>query len=400
MRASGVGCGWPRRARSERTEPSVEGPRCVTTTFDRYLVVRYLHVFAILFVSVFGLYVVIDGFTNIDEFLKGSPPPLQALASIASFYAIKSSGFFDMIGPILAVIAAMIVFALLMRNSELQPVLAAGVPTRRLLVPVIAGTLLVNVLLAINQELLIPQIAYKLQASAGDVERDKLKVEPVTDHSTGIYIDGREISLESHRIRQSEFVLPAPRIVRGTTRLLADEAVYYPRDKAPAPGWLLKNVATRYADLPLTEEGRSKVLEMREPRDLFVVSEVSLDQLHNRMQSYRLLSTLELIRRIWSPTFGQGAVPGLILDLHARLLRPLANVIVVLVAVPLVLRKESYGLVTNMAVCMAVLTGLLAFSFAATYFGKLGAFSAPLAAWLPILCSGTLAAWLSDSMQT
>ena len=42
------------------------------TTFDRYLLRRYLHVFIILMISMYGLYVVIDGFTNIDEFQEVS----------------------------------------------------------------------------------------------------------------------------------------------------------------------------------------------------------------------------------------------------------------------------------------------------------------------------------------
>ena len=45
----------------------------VSTTFDRYLIARYLQIFVILFVSMFGLFVVIDGFSNVDEFQEHSP---------------------------------------------------------------------------------------------------------------------------------------------------------------------------------------------------------------------------------------------------------------------------------------------------------------------------------------
>jgi len=38
------------------------------TTFDRYLLRRFWHVFGIGFFATVGLYVVFDGFTNVDAF--------------------------------------------------------------------------------------------------------------------------------------------------------------------------------------------------------------------------------------------------------------------------------------------------------------------------------------------
>jgi len=52
----------------------------VNTTFDRYLISRYLQIFLILFVSVFGLYVVIDGFSNVDEFQEHAAGALEEVA--------------------------------------------------------------------------------------------------------------------------------------------------------------------------------------------------------------------------------------------------------------------------------------------------------------------------------
>ena len=39
------------------------------TTFDRYLLKRYWHVYFITFLALFGLYVIIDAFSNADDFL-------------------------------------------------------------------------------------------------------------------------------------------------------------------------------------------------------------------------------------------------------------------------------------------------------------------------------------------
>ncbi len=51
------------------------------TTFDRYLIARYLQIFVILYLSVFGLFVVIDGFSNVDEFQDHSTTHVELLCS-------------------------------------------------------------------------------------------------------------------------------------------------------------------------------------------------------------------------------------------------------------------------------------------------------------------------------
>ena len=42
------------------------------TTFDKYLMNRLLHTFAVFFVATYGLYMVFDLFTNVDDFQRNS----------------------------------------------------------------------------------------------------------------------------------------------------------------------------------------------------------------------------------------------------------------------------------------------------------------------------------------
>jgi lipopolysaccharide export system permease protein len=371
----------------------------VSTTFDRYLIARYLQIFVILFVSMFGLFVVIDGFSNVDEFQEHSASAWNLLARMASYYGYQSTLFLDMCGPILTVIDAMIVFALLLRNSELQPILAAGVPTWRLLVPVIISTAFVNGLMTANQELVIPRIADVLQTPRDSLMKGATEIEPLTDPSSGIHIDGQELSLDPQLIKNAQFVLP-PDVAQEITTLKAAEAVYYGAKAGQPAGWLLKNVETPFSQLALTEKGRKLVRRpIEKPKDVFIVSELSFDLLYNRLQSNKLISTAELIRRLQSPAFGLATV-RLAQHLHARLVRPLANILAALLAIPLILRKESRGLITNMAISAAVLTGMLGLSEVVAYCGKTGSLSPEVSAWIPIFVTGTLFAWLTGIMQT
>lgn len=382
----------------------------MSTTFDRYLIARYLQIFVILFVSMFGLYVVIDGFSNVDEFQDpvhhekgetGQPAAVSAgklLARMGSYYAYQSTLFLDMCGPILTVIDAMIVFALLLRNSELQPLLAAGVPTWRLLVPVIISTAFVNGVMTANQELVIPRIADILQTPRDSLMKGEIEIEPLTDPSSGIHIAGQELSLNPQFIKNPEFVLP-PDVAHEITTLKAAEAAYYAAKEGQPGGWRLKNVEIPYAQLALTKEGQKVVRALQDPKELFIVSELSFDLLYNRLQSSKLISTVELVHRLQSPAFGQ-ATMRLAQHLHARLVRPFANILAALLAIPLILRKESRGLITNMAIAAAVLTAMLGFSEAVAYFGKTGSITPQLSAWMPIFVTGSLFTWLTGIMQT
>ena len=370
------------------------------TTFDRYLLKRYLSVFAILFVCTFGLFVVIDGFTNVDAFQETAGGTLDVFLAMAGYYTFQASAFFDLIAPILAVMSATVVFALLMKHAEIHPVLAAGVPLYRLLVPVILGAIAVNALAFANQELIVPRIAHRIQAARGQSAAEGHAVDPVYDYDSRIRIDGHELYLSERRIHQANFVLPVPEIVQDLTTLKSRQATYYDATPERPAGWLLEDVTPRYADLSLTDAGRSRVLPSEDAADVFVATAVSFDQLHNRNRSQQFASTPELVRRVRNPAYGVASLRGTTLQVHTRLVAPLANVLSVLIAVPLVVRRESRSLVVNLALCTGVLIVVYAAAQACLYLGRANLIPTDLAAWAPAILAGTLAAWLSGSAQT
>jgi lipopolysaccharide export system permease protein len=377
-----------------------EFAKTVNTTFDRYLIVRYLQIFVILYVSVFGLFVVIDGFSNLDEFQDHAKNMVDLLLLMGSYYANQSTMFLDMCGPILTVVDAMVVFALLVRNSELHPILAAGVPAWRLLVPIIISTALINVVMCVNQELIIPRLAGVLAPGRDALYKGAIEIEPLTDPSSGIYIAGEELSLNPQLIKRAEFVLPAPEIALVPTSIRAPEALYMHGTASLPAGWLLRGVDQPFAKLALTAEGSKRVHALEgHPKEIYIVSDLPFDQLFNRLGSSKLLSTSELIYRIRSPAFGQ-ATARLAQTLHARLVRPLANLFAMLVSIPLILRKESRGLIANMAIASGVLAALLGLSEGVAFCGQSGMLLPELSAWIPVIATGMLFAWLTPLMQT
>ncbi len=369
------------------------------TTFDKYVLRRFLYVYVVMLLSTFGLYVVIDGFTNVDAFQKGSQSIVEVMQSMATYYAYQSSVFFDMIGSILAVTSVMVVFALLLRQGELHPILAAGVPTRRLIRPIVIGTIIVTVGVLVNREFIIPSVAYSAQAPRID-DSSTRPVEPVYDHASHICILGRALQFSNRRLLGAQFVLPVPDLAERLTTLSTEQATFYPaRDKRPA-GWLLKNVTPARDTLSLTAAGKNVVKGVKNPDDVFVITDISFDQLCYRSQSVRYASTDELMRRIRNPTYGTASVRGLVLSVHARLMQPFINLTAAVLAVPLVVRRESFSLIINLVLCSIVLGAVYVVMELSFYMGRANMVDPAIAAWTPVILSGTLSAWFFGRMQT
>ncbi|WP_166830456.1 LptF/LptG family permease [Thalassoroseus pseudoceratinae] len=372
----------------------------MASIFDRYLLRRYLSTFFILFISTYGLYVVIDGFSNVDDFQIRADGTGEMLQAMAKHYGYQSTAFFNMMAPILAIISVLVVVAMLYKQTEITPMLSAGVPVSRLLRPFIAGAVLVNVMAWINQDVFIPRFAPMLQAGRGEAGEKGKRVEPVYDYVSHICIDGERLFYHEQRIQDAHFVLPVPEVAEELTTLSAESATFFEATDDRPAGWLLQNLTTDTSNLKLTDTGNRLVRSVPDSSDLFIVSDVSFDQLSNRNRSYKYIPTSELIQRIRNPAFGSSSVRAQLMHLHLRFVAPIANVLCIFVAVPLVIRRESRSLVTNMAVCTGCLGVLYGLSMGCEYLGQVNLLRPDMAAWSPAIVTGTLGAWLSGLAQT
>ncbi|MFN0053515.1 MAG: LptF/LptG family permease [Planctomycetales bacterium] len=375
-------------------------PPPMMTIFDRYLLRRYWEVFAIGFISLFGLYFVIDVFTNVSDFLDQPGGALSILGEMVTYYGYRACYFFGIIGGTLEVIAAMVALALVQKHGELNPVLSAGISTFRLIRPLMIGAALVNVLIFFNQELVIPQIALQLQTSIGSPTDVAYDVEPVMDFSTDILISAKRLNLKTQTLEEAEFVLNAPRVSEKLTTISAPEAIPVPAKGNRRGGWLLKRVSQRYPALQLTESGKKVIREVQNDEDLFVRSEVDFERMYNRDKHYEYLSTWELMRRIRNSSFTSRSIRSQSLFLHNRLTKPLMSLIVVAVGVPFVVRKESVSLITNLAICCGVMGLMMGFNELLGYLGKVSILSPELAVWGPIILWGSAAAWFTGLVRT
>ena len=369
-------------------------------TFDRYLFGRFVHAFVVYYLAAFSLFAVFDAFTNLDAFQQTSRSYGTGfmLAHMARHYLYQSSSFLELIGPTAGSTAVMTVLALLVRHRELSAILAAGVPTYRLAVPFVAGVALVNALLISNQEFIVPHIAYQLQGSHEDVNHDFVALEPQYD-SHMVYISGRDLSRSEGKVRSAEFRLPAA-VSPDLTVIKAKRAVYLSAGKRRPAGWMLEDPQPKYDEIRLTDEGREQVVNDQQHHRIFIPSDLSFDQLLQSNTGYRYLSTAALFARLQQPAGSLHTARGMIMNLHARLTRPILSLIGVFLIIPLIIRREHDSQVGNLALCMSVVSTTFAFWLGFQLLGQTPLIQPEMAAWLPLVFSGALAAWLSGGVRT
>ena len=371
------------------------------TTFDRYVLSRLLYTFVVFFIAAFGLYIVIDLFTNVDDFQGHDRSAADVAIAIASHYGYGTSEFFELAGPSLIVVSAIAVLGLMEKHSESHPILAAGIPASRLLYPLLLGGVVLNVLLMINQEFIMPGIAVELQMPRGSQGRTTQKVEPVYDYFNYLmHIDGDQVVIEERKLVNATFNLPQELAGEMTYAIRAENAIYMPEDEKHPAGWLLKNISGIFDPSLLTDLGRERIFAKTNGKDLFIVSDVSFDQLYNRGRNLKLLSSMQLIHRIRNPATGMMPLQNQSVALHSRVTRPLLSLLAIAIALPLVMRRESPGLIVNMTICTVVLGFFYGIAQGSLMLGSLGTIRPDMAAWFPVMVTGGASVWTWGYVQT
>ena len=168
---------------------------------DAYLLNQFLRTFLICFCSLTGLYIVIDGFSNLDDFMLYAEKHGSLLTVMGEYYAFRSMSFFDRTSGILTLIAAMFTVTAIQSHQELTALEAAGMSKGRVVKPVIVAVIVISLLAALNRELVIPRIRGKLSHNAQNLNGRKAQAaQPRYDNETEVLFGGSETNAEEQSI--------------------------------------------------------------------------------------------------------------------------------------------------------------------------------------------------------
>ncbi len=360
---------------------------------DRYLLRQFIHTFVICFVSLVGLYIVIDAFTHLDSFMecaevKGGLAPLMI-----GYYSYQSLAFFNLTSGMLALIAAMFTVTWIQRHNEMTALMAAGVPRIRVVKPVLIAAAVVSLIATINRELVIPCFREELSRTSTDLVGDKAKeLEPQYDCQTDVLIGGESTFAAEKRISKPRFSLPAGLDLHGR-ELVAENAFFQPAENGRPAGYLLVDVRQpkNIAALPSLSLGERRVIitpldepQWLKPNECFLASNVAFDQLSGGQGWAQYASTFQLIRGLHNPSLDFGADTRV--AIHSRIVNPLLDITLLFLGLPLVLTRENRNVFAAIGLCIMVVSVFVLVTLAMQHIGANYFFIPPaLAAWAPLM---------------
>jgi lipopolysaccharide export system permease protein len=367
------------------------------TILDRMLFVAFLRAYVICLVSTLSLYVVVDLFTNIDDFFQPSKSGLEIAQHILTYYGYRTIQYYDRLCEALSLLAAMFTVAWSQRNNEIIPMLSAGVSTHRFLRPVLVGAALMLTLGVLNQEFLIPYIAPALATDRDDPEgTHQLTVQGCYD-ANRVHIDGSLAYRREQTVENFYVTLP----VTGKSEmkhLSAAKAQYIPpiKDQTFSGGWLM--TGTTPAELPPGTYDENVIKMLDSGRFFLFAREATFDRATRGQKTQVYASTYSIYQLMQRTDVGR--MNNLAVTFHMRLTRPIVGMLLVIMGLSIVLRDQTRHVFISAGLCLVMCAVFFAVVFGGKFLGTGDYLSPALAAWLPVLIFGPISIALYDAIHT
>ena len=119
---------------------------------NKYLTQEILKYFALILAMVIGIYVAVDFFEKIDDFMEAGLP----FSKVLSFFIFKIPFIVAQIMPVGILLAILVMLGLMNKNNEIIALKSSGVSTYFLLRPVLVIGSLASLILFLLSELIVP----------------------------------------------------------------------------------------------------------------------------------------------------------------------------------------------------------------------------------------------------
>ena len=361
------------------------------TRIDRYLIVLFVRVFLVCFVTLSGLLVVAQIFTNLDELIeygriRGSLP-----LALAEYFGPVLLTIFDRTCALTALLSLLFVVAWLYRTNEWTAMLSVGISKARVIRPLLVVCLVVICASAVSREVWIPKYSHILTRKPQDLQGIErvLPIRPTEDSQYGFLIAGKSIASGSQSIRNPVFVLfgPASKVVG---QIQAETAVYQEATERLPAGYLVQGLGQAkylqeasvvvdgvdYLRLPSDTPGLK-------PDECFIPSSVEFDMLRGSTAK-QFASTADLIWRARN----QGDYYGddLQLLIHQRFMQPFSDATQLLLGLPFVLTGRRRNIVQLTIACLMTFGVFFGFSAALSMLCGTSPWVTPAGAiWIPLM---------------
>jgi LPS export ABC transporter permease LptG/LPS export ABC transporter permease LptF len=374
------------RARPQRKVSRGAFPRIL----DEYVVVEFLNMFVLVLLGFVLLMLVFTVFDLLSDILRNH----IAMATVGDYLINLTPLFLYQLTPLAVLIAVLVTFGVLNRNSEIIAMKATGISLYRLVVPVVSIAAILAVSLFLFDEFYLPQ-ANKRQ----DALRNVIKGKPpqTVNHPEQNWIFGQPSKGEPGRIFYYRFFDPDrnefanisvfefdPSTFALTRRIFAAKALWDPETAS----WRFQN-------------GWENDIQGDHTTDFRQFTQTSFSEIHEDPAYFNKESLQaqqmnfgQLDRYIGDLRQSGFDTMRLRVQLWHKLAYPLIAIVMAVLAIPFALSMGRRGSLTGIAVAIFV---ALTYFVVDGFFGAMGNVNylpAPLAAWSPDILFGLAGGYL------
>lgn len=365
------------------------------TTLDRMFFVSYLRSYLIVLSCLIGLYVVIDLFTHLDDFVSKPGGFANSVRFIGVYYGNRVPELFDLMGNFVTLIAAVFAASWMLRNNELLPQLSAGIPTRRAIRPILLGCSLTLALGPLNQEFLLPEVADRLMGQRDDPDGAKAQSLLGSYDASGVHIEGFAGFRRDRKVDRLSITFPESS-PSGMVHMTAEEGVFVPKrgDDPLTGGWMLTRAQ------PETFEGALpvNVTALGTGRYFLKVTDADYDAVCRGGTWYVYASTAKLRELLADPEPRRRVKMAVLF--HTRVTKPLVGAVMAFLGLAIILANPNRHVIVSAGLCLASAAALFLSVIACKYLGDQDVLPPPLAAWLPVMLFGPVAVVAFDGVHT
>jgi len=363
---------------------------------DRYVWRVTLGSFVVCLSFITGVFVLSHFLVNVDRFVSNIEGDPLGFVRIIEYYLALSPTIFVTVAPFVTVAAGMFAVSRLMGSNELVPMLFTGRSLKRVLAPLFVLAILMAVAMALTRELVIPSVytlkddlEHELTSKPGDKKYDERVIEAdavdiarrQVAHFSRYFVTSRRIE----GLRLYDWTKPDQRRI-----ILAQTAVW--RENGPkGTGWYLVG-------------GQDLFVRQYSAEPIDFLSGKDYPGFHPLRLRRLIREQRDLVDHSYSDLAALVAdspeIPEYTVALHSHMAFPLANLLLLLLALPFALRFERGSRTERVFFALVICAGYLIVDLIFRNLGNTGYMHPVVAAWFPTVLFGSLGVVMFDTVRT
>ena len=313
---------------------------------------------------------------------------------VLQFYGPRVAEMYDKMSAVMSLLAAIFAISLMQRRREFTALEAAGISRSRIVRPLLVFSLVAIAIGIVNREWLLPSVRDQLVRTAQNWNnQDHLTIGTYHDLDSGIKIRGTEYSMSLKRIINPNLQLPTtvdqpqPQPVSHIEAQVAmqlaspdgrESGLWLYRVTYPPKPFELKTV--RNDQFTVYWPGDTPWLQRDE---CFVVCHYDGYQAAYGNSLTQYDSAAELMQRLRQPRTWYGRTSQI--RIHARLLQPLLDLSLLLLGLPLIIRRSERNVFFSIGLCFSLILVYYLIIIGSHTLGEYSLLQPATAAWLPVL---------------